>query len=63
MKEQRCGTCKWFDARAGAWGWCQYEIPTLSFPIPIYCSIDLESGWRDLEETDGDNCPTYEVQP
>ncbi len=57
---QRCGNCGWFDVgQSQQWGWCRYEIPLIPFPMPIQCSLDQDAGWRDLEISDGVDCPTW----
>ena len=64
MEHVCCGTCKWFElSNGGPWGWCRYIIPPIPFPIPTQCSLGIDAGWRDLEITDGEECPTWEAQP
>ena len=59
---QRCGTCKWWDATNPPWGWCRYVVPDLPFPVPIHLCLDQEAGWRDLEDIDGKDCPTWQAR-
>ena len=59
---QRCGNCQWWDATNPPWGWCRYVIPVLPFPVPSHLCIDMEAGWRDLEDVDGKDCPTWQAR-
>jgi len=59
---QRCGTCKWFECEDGKWGWCRYSIPPLPFPVPVYCDVSIEAGWRDLAADDREDCPTWHAK-
>jgi len=57
---KRCGTCQWFEG--DVWGWCRYPIPPLPFPVPVYCDISTDAGWRDLAAEDKEDCPTWQAK-
>ena len=44
------------------WGWCRYEVPPIPFLIPLHLSVDQDAGWRDLEQDDGKDCPTWHAR-